>query len=799
MKSKPFDSIPLLLFLPLMVLLHLRTHAQVSGISYTLSPVGEYTWWDNRAGLDDGFLAGGKLGIGFGEYLELRGSYMRSLNLKTNFRDFGAPIVLDSLFSPRDVAIRRWGGELKANLSRGHLLPFLTLGTGIQSIQMDTFAKNEHIYINVGAGIVLSLADRYTLTLEARNTAYNFNAGTRLLTQQDRESMGLTEADFEVERQSNWSVAASLQFYLAGRRPGTLSELDAAYFQTFRDGLRGLRVPLEPTLAHVDWHEQLPYRDTWFFGGFVGFDFTPYVGVRGFYLQAMDEDKITTDFDKLALYGGELRLNLNEPGGFVPFLALGGGYLNVGDGYIPKDSVPAESQAFASGAVGLSLPLSPRFKVFGQAKALLTTGAEVEDLQQTDQVQTSWMYAFGLNLTLGKKAERPEAVFKSELEAAVEQQREINRAETQRLRQEYAAKLVELEKQLNEAYAQQDIEKAAELIQEKEEAEQVVEELAEREKAAQAAQTTEPAPQPPLSVIPSDSRLVMTPAEFQLLIEEILENMGYGSPLGPTPQEQALQQQNQAQLQEIQRLQRKIEELDAQLKRLETERQQRAGSAPASPVVDSLRMDMVRISSKLLAEIQQLSRKVDKLENGKPAKAEPPPAPTDQPAPTPETPQETQPAPGGVPPIERGGEFLQEEGGFFSRLTYEGSSGFAGVNLGGGTSANLGFRWHYGIGGTRFEFMPESFLGLGSDGSFGLSLNGLYPFLGKGGASIAPYVGLGGGLMQFNENGNNNLKLGYNLLLGGYLGVGNGRLYVDFTTRNLFDHNQLVAGYRFTF
>ncbi|RMF20545.1 MAG: hypothetical protein D6765_16765, partial [Bacteroidetes bacterium] len=174
MKIKPFDSIPLLLFLPLMML-PLLSQAQVSGISYTLSPAGEYTWWDNRAGLDDGFLAGGKLGIGFGEYLELRGSYLRSLDLKTDFADFGAPILLDSLFTPRDVDLTRWGGELKANFSRGHLLPFLTLGTGIQSIQLDTFAKNEHIYLSVGAGIVLSLGDRYTLTLEARNTAYNFN------------------------------------------------------------------------------------------------------------------------------------------------------------------------------------------------------------------------------------------------------------------------------------------------------------------------------------------------------------------------------------------------------------------------------------------------------------------------------------------------------------------------------------------------------------------------------------------------------------------------------------------------
>ena len=63
--------------------------AQVRGISYTLAPAGEYVWWNDKAGLEDNFLVGGKLGLGFGEFFELRGSYMQSNNLKTNFSKFG--------------------------------------------------------------------------------------------------------------------------------------------------------------------------------------------------------------------------------------------------------------------------------------------------------------------------------------------------------------------------------------------------------------------------------------------------------------------------------------------------------------------------------------------------------------------------------------------------------------------------------------------------------------------------------------------------------------------------------------
>ena len=64
-------------------------NAQVKDISVTFAPIGEYSFWDNKAGLEDGFLVGGKIGFGFGEFIELRGTYLQSLDLKTNFENFG--------------------------------------------------------------------------------------------------------------------------------------------------------------------------------------------------------------------------------------------------------------------------------------------------------------------------------------------------------------------------------------------------------------------------------------------------------------------------------------------------------------------------------------------------------------------------------------------------------------------------------------------------------------------------------------------------------------------------------------
>ncbi|HHM21374.1 MAG TPA: hypothetical protein ENJ20_05060, partial [Bacteroidetes bacterium] len=54
--------IPALIFIA-----HTKISAQVEGIGYTLSPTLEHTWWDNHAGLANGYGWGGKLGLSFGE------------------------------------------------------------------------------------------------------------------------------------------------------------------------------------------------------------------------------------------------------------------------------------------------------------------------------------------------------------------------------------------------------------------------------------------------------------------------------------------------------------------------------------------------------------------------------------------------------------------------------------------------------------------------------------------------------------------------------------------------------------
>src|SRR5690625_6168549 len=153
--------------------------AQVMNISYTSAAIGEYIFRDKKAGLADGLVAGGKLGFSFSQFLELSGVYLKAIDLKTDFSKYGLTSDIHSLIPKRKVDWSRYGGELKVNLSRGTLLPFLSLGSGIQEMKLYNGSSgdviNQQIYLDFVAGIVLSMADRYTLSLSGKNAQYCLN------------------------------------------------------------------------------------------------------------------------------------------------------------------------------------------------------------------------------------------------------------------------------------------------------------------------------------------------------------------------------------------------------------------------------------------------------------------------------------------------------------------------------------------------------------------------------------------------------------------------------------------------
>lgn len=749
--------------------------AQVKVVSVTFSPIGEYSFWDYKAGLEDGFLIGGKVGFGFGEFIELRGTYLQSNNLKTNFEKYELANYNNNLFLPQDVTLTRWGGEFKANIGTKGLQPYITLGTGIQTIEISNNDKFDQIYASLGAGVKLNLSERVVFLVEGKNTMYNFNSVAHLLTSADKTAFVVTEADFSNNRLSNWAIQGALQFYLGGRNPGTLSELDQAYLNQFRGGLKGLQLAIEPGAAYIAFDENSLFRDTWFVGGYAGLDFNKYIGIRGFYFQAVESMKLSTDFENLSMYGMEFRARLNASTGITPYIALGGGYINPTNNYRGEGGALVQGNEFATGGLGLNIPLGKRVMVTGGARAMITSAENVEDIQLPGELQTHLMYNAGIQFTLGKKSKSTDAIYQENLSQDVEYRMAENDEKIQQMKKEYQDNIAALEVELKNATDEKDVDKAVYLIKEKENAQKALNEVETLEKT-QGERLVEIQKTPSKE---TSNRIQMSPAEFESLVINILKATQPKAGVSP-------EDANDLQ-QEIESLNKRVDFLEKLL--IEINAQKGSGTQIINPKNErqAATGKNAELSEKILDEIDDLNRKIERISSqvandGKKAQtivinpAEQPKADT---------------------------YIINDEGKVTSKqqvtisdqtFIYKNSAAMLGLNVGGATTTNLGVRLFYDIKNLPLEFMPEIYIGAGSTTSFGLSGNVVYPFT-INSDKVIPYVGLGLGLSIIDREFRGN----YNVILGTQLPFILENLSVDYTMRNSFKYNQLAVTYKLPF
>ncbi|RMF62458.1 MAG: hypothetical protein D6746_04000, partial [Bacteroidetes bacterium] len=439
-------------WLGLLAVRPLGVQAQVSGISYTLTPTIEHVEFDNESGLDNTQFYGGRVGFSFGEYVELSGLYLYTPEGRTRLgglavlQDRDPGLDLDLL--ARDVTMHRYGGQLKFNVGTGIVHPYLVVGTGIFRFEPDNLDASETIYLSGGAGIQYALDRRYTFTVGVEGLTYRHNAAT-LLSEADLSDLGLTRDDFTLERRTNLGVRAGFQVYLGGRRPGELTELDRAFEEQFSGGLRNLRLQVEPFWGQVDFDADLGFQNTQRMAGvFAGLDFGPYVGVRGFYWRGVQDGEIAKFVD-LQAYGGEMKLAFSTSGqGLTPYLTLGGGVMDVFGDYQGNTTVVPEDQTFAMGGVGASLPLGETIRLHGSVRSLLMSTVDAEQVSDPNQIQTSFMYSAGLSFSLGRKAPSAGALIGEEISRT--------RAEAMTAQERLAAELAERERAIRRAKARID-------------------------------------------------------------------------------------------------------------------------------------------------------------------------------------------------------------------------------------------------------------------------------------------------------------------------------------------------------
>ena len=506
--------------------------AQVKDISFAIAPTAEYVLWNKKSAIENGFMVGGYVGFGFGKNLELLGSYTQSLGLKSRIDGFSAPGNIKAGFTPADVNVHSWGGELKGNIPMTYSFqPYITLGSGIQTVKANQTTQDA-IYFAFGLGSKFNLTRRLTLNVQARGTHFNSDASNILHNPSEAKTSTYNQwitDNVSNKNMLNWSLQAGLQLYLGGRNPDELTELDNSY-----TNLKNFKVVVAPAIGYIDFDSDNNFRNTYLAGASLGFDFTEYIGVRGFYYQAMKDEKVSLDFDKLSLYGADFLARLNVSNGVVPYITVGAGYLNVGNGYQGKvATVENKSSIFAKGGIGLAIPLSKHLELFGVANLLYTTGNESASnaLKSPNKLQSNVFYNAGIRIKFAKENEKytyqdlANQIHASEIKEGKEQVKVQNNTKTMPISQKqkdidyYNAQIATVEKQIQLAYRQNDINNASLLLKEKEKWEKLRNNY-----------VAENIPYPS----ENQTNLVrMTPEQLQTLISEIVNKIEEGE--GKTP------------------------------------------------------------------------------------------------------------------------------------------------------------------------------------------------------------------------------------------------------------------------
>lgn len=158
-------------------------------------------------------------------------------------------------------------------------------------------------------------------------------------------------------------------------------------------------VPVEVFVGKMEFDEDLRLPDQELAGVRLGLDLARYVGVRGFYWRAVNDER--DGWAPLQSYGAEAQVNLNAGNGLTPFLVGGIGRVDFMDGYVDLDSVQPDDQTALIAGGGLRLDVG-RVGIVAAARSYLF---ENED-EEGDDLISNLQYTAGLAFRLGRSGRR---------------------------------------------------------------------------------------------------------------------------------------------------------------------------------------------------------------------------------------------------------------------------------------------------------------------------------------------------------------------------------------------------------
>lgn len=383
-------------------------YAQDRNIGYTVAPASERIYSSTGSALQSSFLYGGELGLSLGRYLEVGGEYMLRNGLSTAFSNVDA---LEGLPN-RTLNVRRYGGWMRIRLGSGSVAPYIGLGTGVMRFEPRTLEGTNTIYAAGEAGLAVDWSQQLRFRVGGGLFTYQYDPVVTFLGTDATSTL-------DAGRQAVYSPAlkASLALFLGGRSLNEPTALDETIRRQFGGGLRGIQLYVSPTYGRLEFNDALNFpKDQNYVGVSAGVELGPYIGWRAFYWRGTQGSTLLDDFggglEDIQLYGSELRFRLNtEFGrGFVPFAVVGGGYLDVMGAYeddLADEAVLPDDRLFATGGVGLEVPLNNTVKLSGSARSLFASTQGATQGTEPGRLFGSLSYSAGLEFRLGGGSPEP--------------------------------------------------------------------------------------------------------------------------------------------------------------------------------------------------------------------------------------------------------------------------------------------------------------------------------------------------------------------------------------------------------
>lgn len=410
------------LALGLMLAMGSTAQAQVSGISYSFSPIlGRMTFSDD-AKLSNGYLYGGELGLRFGKFLELGGEYLLSSTIETepsqSWDDFivydysSGREVLGSFdgLGDRRVSLRRYGGKLRLNAGSRRFVPSVSVGTGVLNFDPEGVDESQYLYVNAGIGITFSVVDRFIVSLAAETLAYEYNPVETFLSNRDLEATDVTHRYVSPKLAFMRTLSASLKLFVGGHTDYGQSKYAQERYSRFRGST--VRLAVEPFYGQINFNDKLGLSSSSAVAGIAaGFDLGSYVGLRAFYWRNTDQEVMFGNSTHggtsgVSYYGGELDLRLNSQyrhHTIAPYLIFGIGYMNMEDDVrfsdLPVGSLASRYFAMAGG--GLEFSVGSMIKLQGSLRNVMMSCMPIEFVNQPRDISSSLMYTLGLKVNIG--------------------------------------------------------------------------------------------------------------------------------------------------------------------------------------------------------------------------------------------------------------------------------------------------------------------------------------------------------------------------------------------------------------